>query len=102
ITDDLYCTSRRRHTRSKRDWSSDVCSSDLGLEEGAGDTERGAHPRLLVGVGVGAALGIAGSLFQAVTRNPLGSPDVIGLNAGARSEARRVGREWGASTEPTA
>src|SRR5699024_1551571 len=22
-------TSRRRHTRSKRDWSSDVCSSDL-------------------------------------------------------------------------
>src|SRR5699024_11547178 len=24
-----YCTSRRRHTRSKRDWSSDVCSSDL-------------------------------------------------------------------------
>src|SRR5699024_9603528 len=25
----LVCTSRRRHTRSKRDWSSDVCSSDL-------------------------------------------------------------------------
>src|SRR5699024_10435263 len=28
-----YCfffSSRRRHTRSKRDWSSDVCSSDLG------------------------------------------------------------------------
>src|SRR5438067_70865 len=30
----LYCSffffsSRRRHTRSKRDWSSDVCSSDL-------------------------------------------------------------------------
>src|SRR5207249_6053878 len=24
-------SSRRRHTRSKRDWSSDVCSSDLGL-----------------------------------------------------------------------
>src|SRR5699024_11378497 len=23
----------RRHTRSKRDWSSDVCSSDLGLSE---------------------------------------------------------------------
>src|SRR5699024_12193627 len=26
--------SRRRHTRSKRDWSSDVCSSDLGAIEG--------------------------------------------------------------------
>src|SRR5699024_11450037 len=25
----LFFTSRRRHTRSKRDWSSDVCSSDL-------------------------------------------------------------------------
>src|SRR5699024_11734829 len=25
-------SSRRRHTRSKRDWSSDVCSSDLGNE----------------------------------------------------------------------
>src|SRR5699024_11962465 len=26
--------SRRRHTRSKRDWSSDVCSSDLQTYEG--------------------------------------------------------------------
>src|SRR5699024_11757632 len=25
----FYFSSRRRHTRSKRDWSSDVCSSDL-------------------------------------------------------------------------
>src|SRR5699024_11575608 len=25
----FFFTSRRRHTRSKRDWSSDVCSSDL-------------------------------------------------------------------------
>src|SRR5699024_12043674 len=29
----LLCSSRRRHTRSKRDWSSDVCSSDLGSGE---------------------------------------------------------------------
>src|SRR5699024_3536953 len=27
--EDLFFSSRRRHTRSKRDWSSDVCSSDL-------------------------------------------------------------------------
>src|SRR5207249_9373825 len=27
-----FFSSRRRHTRSKRDWSSDVCSSDLNLE----------------------------------------------------------------------
>src|SRR5437868_7020332 len=29
-----YDSSRRRHTRSKRDWSSDVCSSDLGKRSG--------------------------------------------------------------------
>src|SRR5438067_11452129 len=28
----FFFSSRRRHTRSKRDWSSDVCSSDLDLE----------------------------------------------------------------------
>src|SRR5699024_11391647 len=28
-----FCSSRRRHTRSKRDWSSDVCSSDLTLSQ---------------------------------------------------------------------
>src|SRR5699024_12392523 len=28
----FFFSSRRRHTRSKRDWSSDVCSSDLSLE----------------------------------------------------------------------
>src|SRR6266513_278371 len=27
----FFFSSRRRHTRSKRDWSSDVCSSDLDL-----------------------------------------------------------------------
>src|SRR5437868_15018990 len=29
----FFFSSRRRHTRSKRDWSSDVCSSDLQLNE---------------------------------------------------------------------
>src|SRR5207247_3262024 len=27
----FFFSSRRRHTRSTRDWSSDVCSSDLGV-----------------------------------------------------------------------
>src|SRR5437870_13893088 len=31
----FFFTSRRRHTRWPRDWSSDVCSSDLGSESGA-------------------------------------------------------------------
>src|SRR6266704_4643272 len=29
----FFFSSRSRHTSSKRDWSSDVCSSDLGLEQ---------------------------------------------------------------------
>src|SRR5699024_11833730 len=29
-----FFSSRRRHTRSKRDWSSDVCSSDLVTSKG--------------------------------------------------------------------
>src|SRR3989440_1851928 len=39
----FFFSSRRRHTRSDRDWSSDVCSSDLGVEEGG----RGALKRSL-------------------------------------------------------
>lgn len=44
-------------------------------------------PRLLVAFGAGAALGLSGALFQSVTRNPLGSPDVIGVGAGAGAGA---------------
>src|SRR5699024_5166367 len=33
----FFFSSRRRHTRSKRDWSSDVCSSDLALVPATGD-----------------------------------------------------------------
>src|SRR5699024_11549729 len=32
FTISFFFSSRRRHTRSKRDWSSDVCSSDLELQ----------------------------------------------------------------------
>ncbi len=40
-------------------------------------------PRMLVGAMVGAALGLSGALFQTLTRNPLGSPDIIGFTLGA-------------------
>ncbi|GAB3650911.1 FecCD family ABC transporter permease [Glycomyces tarimensis] len=40
-------------------------------------------PRLAAGVCVGACLGLAGALFQTLTRNPLGSPDILGLTQGA-------------------
>ncbi|WP_226337351.1 FecCD family ABC transporter permease [Arthrobacter sp. UM1] len=40
-------------------------------------------PRALSAAAVGAALAVSGALFQALTRNPLGSPDIIGFNTGA-------------------
>jgi ferric enterobactin transport system permease protein len=40
-------------------------------------------PRLLIGLLVGAALGAAGMLIQAVTRNVLADPGILGVNAGA-------------------
>src|SRR5699024_11237562 len=36
----FFFSSRRRHTRSKRDWSSDVCSSDLRSRNELLDDER--------------------------------------------------------------
>lgn len=40
-------------------------------------------PRTLLGLLVGAALGVAGALMQALTRNPLADPGLLGINAGA-------------------
>ena len=47
-------------------------------------------PRVAVGALVGAALGVAGALTQAVARNPLASPDVLGVTAGAGAAAVAV------------
>jgi iron complex transport system permease protein len=40
-------------------------------------------PRTILGLLVGAALGLAGALMQALTRNPLADPGLLGVNAGA-------------------
>ncbi|WP_312417902.1 iron chelate uptake ABC transporter family permease subunit [Comamonas sp.] len=44
-------------------------------------------PRLLTAVFVGAALGTSGAIFQSVSRNALGSPDIIGFTTGAATGA---------------
>src|SRR5699024_11246330 len=93
----VFFSSRRRHTRSKRDWSSDVCSSDLDLA-----------PAALAGVPISAR----GFTWQHAERD---RPAIAGLEvqipagqkvlllgpsgAGkstllhARSEERRVGKD---------
>ncbi|SFQ42200.1 iron complex transport system permease protein [Amycolatopsis arida] len=40
-------------------------------------------PRTLTGILVGAALGLAGAIFQTIARNPLASPDILGITWGA-------------------
>ncbi|MGO1583579.1 MAG: FecCD family ABC transporter permease, partial [Actinomycetaceae bacterium] len=40
-------------------------------------------PRTFVGAVTGIAFGVAGALIQALTRNPLADPGILGVNAGA-------------------
>ncbi|MDO6499112.1 FecCD family ABC transporter permease [Photobacterium sanguinicancri] len=40
-------------------------------------------PRMVLAIGVGAGLGLSGALVQGVIRNPLASPDLMGISAGA-------------------
>src|SRR5207249_5334323 len=92
----FFFSSRRRHTRSKRDWSSDVCSSDLRR----GERLVGLAPVRHVGAGGGLSLYDVGSF---VTDPVLDlQPSAISAISGAsppllvderRSEERRVGKE---------
>lgn len=70
-------------------------TADVGADDvwavitGQGTDQAGAVvlasrvPRLLAGLVVGAALGMAGAALQSVARNALASPDTLGVNAGA-------------------
>src|SRR5699024_11782226 len=86
----FFFSSRRRHTRSKRDWSSDVCSSDLALVDGdqpvLGVVSAPAlNRRWWAALGSGAWTGR--SLSSASRMHVSGVRD--------RSEERRVGKECG-------
>src|SRR5207249_6019036 len=91
----FFFSSRRRHTRSKRDWSSDVCSSDLHLI-------KNAAMDLAVEAGVGAVVekdtGLSRETSGAVNAKQLFtwkfSPTATfgETAAGLRSEERRVGK----------
>ncbi|RLK54861.1 FecCD family ABC transporter permease [Actinokineospora cianjurensis] len=44
-------------------------------------------PRVTTAVLVGAGLGVSGAIFQSLSRNPLGSPDIIGFSTGSATGA---------------
>ena len=44
-------------------------------------------PRVLTGLLVGVAFGLSGAIFQSLARNPLASPDIIGIRSGASAAA---------------
>jgi ABC-type enterobactin transport system, permease component len=69
-------------------------SDFLAVVQGQGEDSPAARvlsrirlPRVLTACLVGFGLGLAGAVFQTVTRNPLGSPDVIGFTTGAATGA---------------
>lgn len=57
-------------------WARDTSQSSLIVWELRG-------PRTVIAIVVGAAFGVAGALIQALTRNPLADPGILGVNAGA-------------------
>src|SRR5207247_6280571 len=93
----------RRHTRSTRDWSSDVCSSDLNAYTEVLHTL--LTRRILVPLAAVVVLGVGGTLFFFVGRDffPIVDGGQIQLHVRApagtriekteRSEERRVGKE---------
>ncbi|GAA3668113.1 FecCD family ABC transporter permease [Microbacterium marinilacus] len=54
-------------------------------------------PRVVTGIFVGAALGASGAAFQSISRNALGSPDIIGFVTGAATGAVVAITVFGAS-----
>src|SRR5690349_22376310 len=80
----FFFSSRRRHTRSLRDWSSDVCSSDLA---------RSAYPRY---TGSRSRLDSSLTLAGSASYNRTVGSDRFAFAAAStcdRSEERRVGKE---------
>src|SRR5204863_5536545 len=99
----FFFSSRRRHTRSLRDWSSDVCSSDLPLERAfAGALGIGGG-----GIDPGHAVVVIaetelGRDHHRIALAANGTTDQFLIDQGAidRSEERRVGKEC-RSARPT-
>src|SRR5207247_5275447 len=100
----FFFSSRRRHTRSTRDWSSDVCSSDLGavdlgsLGSHAGhqrraplvvEVEREAHARLRIGRRHGRVDVARSEQRERHYRQPVPAPQALSHRAPSRLTVRK-------------
>src|SRR5699024_12222843 len=99
----FFFSSRRRHTRSKRDWSSDVCSSDLHAAARTERLQNGAGTRITGGV-FAPELRDQNSIVGKIEVDIAGGQSLPRLpNILARckrSEERRVGKEWRSRRAP--
>src|SRR5690606_40619281 len=87
----FFFSSRRRHTRFSRDWSSDVCSSDLSVDGGRSGLTAPSPPGGHAGA-VGAR--VSGARWRRRTAALGALVGAAGLvTACVRSEERRVGEE---------
>src|SRR5437870_10074466 len=85
ISDEFFFSSRRRHTRWPRDWSSDVCSSDLRVGREDEDEQGGGLDAVVRHAGAEYPAGDLRHDRLVATRD---DAEVVG-----RSEERRVGKE---------
>src|SRR5256885_13047970 len=87
----FFFSSRRRHTRLQGDWSSDVCSSDLGYSEIGSRRSAIIPPRKISTDSTPAKIGRSMKKRDRFTMRSLpGAPPAF---RAARSEERRVGKE---------
>src|SRR5690606_40829820 len=93
-------SSRRRHTSFSRDWSSDVCSSDLSVQDESAEEARQALEKYTIDLTARAESGKLDPVIgrdeeirrtiQVLQRRTKNNPVLIGE---PRSEERRVGKE---------
>src|SRR5207249_8388194 len=86
----FFFSSRRRHTRSKRDWSSDVCSSDLVAASRGNPAEERLQRTRAQAFRREVAL-LDDEVGSTTVRAPVSG---MVLTPRPRSEERRVGKEW--------
>src|SRR3712207_8099201 len=95
---DFFFSSRRRHTRYWRDWSSDVCSSDLVIAKANNTNNIGFTISDMMGMfgsgGFGGGGGMGGGMMMMRGGGGLSNFGV------ARSEERRVGKECSSRWSP--